>query len=69
MFNVKLAGDHLYGKWLFTWPPLMMSLVVTKFVLSFPTGCLGWDLELNLCEALRIFRTTFYNFGAMFPEI
>ena len=31
MFNYRLAGDHLYGKWLFT----VMSLVVSDFVLSF----------------------------------
>ena len=33
-FNVRLAGDHLCGKWLFTWISLVMSLVVS-FVLSF----------------------------------
>ena len=35
MFNVRLAGDHLYGKWLFTWLSLMVSLMVSYFVLSF----------------------------------
>ena len=35
MFNVRLAGDHLYGKWLFTWLSLVMSLMVSYFVLSF----------------------------------
>ena len=34
MFNVRVAGDHLYGKWLFTWLSLAMSLVVSCFVLS-----------------------------------
>ena len=34
MLNVRLAGDHLYEKWLFTWLLLVMSLV-TFFVLSF----------------------------------
>ena len=38
----KLPCNHLYGKWLFTWMPLVMSLVVTislvvtNFV--FPSG-------------------------------
>ena len=42
MFNVRLAGEHLYGKWLFTWLSLVVSLMVTYFVLSFfPTRCLG----------------------------
>ena len=46
MFNVRLAGDHLYGKQLFTW----LSLVVSfwrLFVLSFfPLDVLDeiWDL-------------------------
>ena len=30
--SVKLPGDHLYGKWLFTWMPLVMSLMVSYFV-------------------------------------
>ena len=47
MLNVRLAGDHLYGKLLFTWMSLVMSMMVS-FVLSFfPARCLGWDLELN----------------------
>ena len=35
MFNVRLAGDHLLGKCLFTSLSLAMSLVVSCFVLSF----------------------------------
>ena len=35
----------------------MMSLVVTDFVLSFLTGCLGWDL--GLCHFLKIFLLNF----------
>ena len=38
MFNVRLAGDHLNGKWLFTWLSLVMSLVVSYSVLSFFQG-------------------------------
>ena len=42
MFNVRLADDHLYGKWLFTWLSLVMSLMVSYFVLSdSPTRCHG----------------------------
>ena len=32
---------RLHGKWLFA------SLLVTNFVLSLPTGNLGWELGLN----------------------
>ena len=35
MFNVRLALDHPYGKWLFTRLSLVMSLMVFYFVLSF----------------------------------
>ena len=35
MFNVRLAGDHLYGKRMFIKLPLVMSLMVTYFVLCF----------------------------------
>ena len=42
MFDIRLAGDHLYGKWLLTWLSLVMCLMVSYFVLSFfPTRCLG----------------------------
>ena len=34
MFNVRVAGDHLYGKQLFTWLSLVVSLMAF-FVLSF----------------------------------
>ena len=33
MFNVKLAGDHLYGKQLFTWLSLVVSFMAS-FVVS-----------------------------------
>ena len=36
MFNVSLAGGHLYGKQLFTWLSLMVSLMAS-IVLSFFT--------------------------------
>ena len=34
MFNVRLAGGHLYGKQLFTWLSVVVSLMAS-FVLSF----------------------------------
>ena len=46
MFNVRLAGGHLYGKQLFTWLSLEVSLMAS-FVLSFiPPDVLDeiWDL-------------------------
>ena len=35
MFNVRLAGDHLYGKSLISWLSVVMSLMAFYFVLSF----------------------------------
>ena len=46
MFNVRLAGGHLYWKQLFTWLSLVVSLMAS-FVLSlFPPDVLDdiWDL-------------------------
>ena len=53
MFNVRLAGDHLYGEWLFTWLSLVMSLMAS-FVLSFfPWDVLDeiWDLIESVSES------------------
>ena len=47
LLNVRLAGDHLYGKLLFTWLSLVMSMMVSFCAVFFPARCLGWDLELN----------------------
>ena len=38
---VRLAGDHLYGKYLFTWLSLVMSLMASYCAVLFPTRCLG----------------------------
>ena len=42
MFNVRLAGYHLYGKWLCIWLLLVMSLMRSYFcvVLFFPRDAL-----------------------------
>ena len=34
MLNVRQAGDHRYGKLLFTWLSLVITLVASCFVLS-----------------------------------
>ena len=68
MFNVRLAGGHLYGKQLFTWLSLVVSLMAS-FVLSFfPLDVLDeiWDLIESVSEgfltysfiAHLIFRVT-----------
>ena len=52
MFSVRLAGGHLYGKQLFTWLSLVVSLMAS-FVLSFfPLDVLDeiWDLIESVSE-------------------
>ena len=52
MFNVRLAGGHLYGKQLFTWLSLVVSFMAS-FVLSFfPLDVLDgiWDLIESVSE-------------------
>ena len=63
MFNVRLAGGHLYGKQLFTWLSLVVSLMAF-FVLSFfPLDVLDeiWDVIESVSEG---FLT--YSFTQMF---
>ena len=36
MFNVRLAGGHLYGKQLFTWLSLVVSLIASFCAVLFP---------------------------------
>ena len=58
MFNVRLAGDDLNGKWLFTWLSLVMFLKVSYFVLSFfPRDVLDeiWDKIESFLENISTY--------------
>ena len=46
MFNVTLAGGHLYGNQLFTWLSLVVSLMLSSVLSFFPLDVLDeiWDL-------------------------
>ena len=52
MFNVKLAGGHLYGKQLFTWLSLVVSFMESFLLSFFPLDVLGgiWDLIESVSE-------------------
>ena len=50
MLNVRLAGDHLFGKLLFTWLSLVMSMMVSFCAVLFPRDVL--DEILNLIESV-----------------
>ena len=59
MLNVRLACDHLFGKLLFTWLSLVMSMMVS-FVLSFfPRDVL--DEILNLIESVSEDFPSYFN--------
>ena len=61
MFNARLAGGHLYGKQLFTWLSLVVSLMAS-FVLSFfPLDVLDgiWDLIESVSEGFLTY--SYYN--------
>ena len=70
MFNVRLAGGHLYGKQLFTWLSLVVSLMAS-FVLSFfPLDVLDeiWDLIESVCEGFLTYSLT-SNYNILRPDI
>ena len=52
MFNVRLAGGHLYGKQLFSWLSLVVSLMASFVVSFFPLDVLDeiWDLVESVSE-------------------
>ena len=70
MFNVRLAGGHLYGKQLFTWLSLVVSLMAS-FVLSFfPLDVLDeiWDLIESVSEGFLTYSSSnisFYLFSIL----
>ena len=62
MFNVRLAGGHLYWKQLFIWLSLVVSLMAS-FVLSFFTlDVLDeiWDLTESVSEGFL--TCTYFQF-------
>ena len=52
MFNVRLAGGHLYWIQLFTWLPLVVSLLASFLLSFFPLDVLDeiWDLIESVSE-------------------
>ena len=62
MFNVRLAGGHLYGKQLFTWLSLVVSFMAS-FVLSFfPLDVLDgiWDLIESVSKGFLTYSCILY---------
>ena len=64
MLNVRLAGGHLYGKQLFTWLSLVVSLMASFVLLSFfPLDVLDeiWDLIESVSEGFLTYSLSFYG--------
>ena len=69
MFNVRLAGVHLYGKQLFTWLSLVVSLMAS-FVLSFfPLGVLGgiWVFIESVSEGFLTYSFSYLFYLVFVP--
>ena len=67
MFNVRLAGGHLYGKQLFTWLSLVVSFMAS-FVLSFfPLDVLDgiWDLIESVSEGFLTYSCLNFRYSQM----
>ena len=65
MFNVRLAGGHLYGKQLCSWLSLVVSLMAS-FVLSFfPLDVLDeiWDLIESVSEGFLTYSFKLLTFS------
>ena len=66
MFNVRLAGGHLYGKQLFTWLSLVVSLMRLFLLSFFPLYVLDevWDVIESVSEG---FLTYTFIIGSCYP--
>ena len=72
MFNVRLASGHLYGKQLFTWLSLVVSLMASfcAVVLSFfPLDVLDeiWDLIESVSEGFLTYFSLHHIFCIVDP--
>ena len=47
LLNVRLASDHMYGKLLFTWLLLVMSMIVSFCAVLFPQDVLDGILDFE----------------------
>ena len=71
MFKVRLAGGHLYGKQLFTWLSLVVSLMAS-FVLSFfPLDVLDeiWDLIESVSEGFLTYSSLLQGTHDLYFEL
>ena len=58
---VRLARGLPTRETAVTWLPLMMPLVVTNFMLSFPIRRIGWDHGLNCIISYVCIKSEFWD--------
>ena len=58
MLNVRLAGGHLYGKQLFTWLSLVVSLMASFCAVLFPLDVLD-----EICDLIESVSEGFLTFS------
>ena len=58
MLNVRLAGDHLYGNWLFTRLLLVITLMVSFLCCPFSHEMPWMRSGTELSQFLRVFIPT-----------
>ena len=63
MLNARLAGGHLFGKQLFTWLSLVVSLVASFCAFLFPLDVLDeiWDLIESVSEGFLTYSYLRHN--------
>ena len=64
MINIRLVGGHLYGKQLFTWLSLVVSLMASFALFYFPLDVLDeiWDLIESVSEG-------FLTYSYFYPQM
>ena len=63
MFNLRLAGGHLYGKQMFTWLSLVVSFMASVVLSFFPLDVLDgiWDLIESFSEGFLTYSCYVLN--------
>ena len=69
MLNVRLAGDQLHGKLLFTWLSLVMSMMCLCVLSFFPRDVLDeiWDLVESVSEGFPTYSFKFHMEHVLTP--
>ena len=67
MFNVRLAGSNLYGKQLFTWLSLVVSLMASFCAVFFPLDVLDeiWDVTESVSEGFLTYSSLYDVFSSL----